>query len=76
MNKTTTTEPLPYETTHSSDTHRTMTGVILSQEKNDEAPQPEVEGVGIEEYESPQFHLRRQQLIDHYHWFSSSARMR
>jgi hypothetical protein len=37
----------------------------------DDAPQPEDEGAAIEEYESPQFHLRRQDLIEHYHWFSS-----
>jgi len=40
----------------------------------DDAPQPEDEGAVIEEYESPQFHLRRQDLIDHYHWFSSYIR--
>jgi hypothetical protein len=41
----------------------------------DDAHQPEDDGTGIEEYESPQFHHRRQCLIDHYHgWYSSFVR--
>jgi hypothetical protein len=40
----------------------------------DDAEQPEDDGIGIEEYETPQFHLRRQCLIDHDHWFSSFVR--
>jgi Plant transposon protein. len=42
---------------------------------DDEGLQPEDEGVAIVEYESPQFHLCRQELIDqHYNVFCSRGR--
>jgi hypothetical protein len=41
---------------------------------DDEAPRPEDEGAAIAEYESPQFHLRRQELIEHFDAFCSRGR--
>jgi hypothetical protein len=44
---------------------------------DDTAEQPEDEGsTGIEEYETPQFHLCRQCLIDHFLWYSSFVHTR
>jgi hypothetical protein len=41
---------------------------------HDESSQPEDEGTAIAEYESPQFHLCRHELIDLFHVFCSKGR--